>query len=849
MQVLKRDFLRLIVFIALTGILTGCNRTAEVYKILLIQSYDSEYTKAALLEKGVKDYFKKKGVKIDLNVSYLDCEIKNANEEIGFLRHLMDTYRQSRLDLIIVCDDQATFSLLETEHPLTFKVPIVFCGVDYFNPSLVKGHDNLTGLTLRHDFNQCVHLAKRLFSIDKIYFLTDETFLGKSFKTEFENQLNHRGDSLKVEYMNATFQRSKALIHKFNSAPPNSMIIIPRYDNIYPLYSLKTSAPVFVMSNEAFNDNILGGYVVSDEEQTAEAAKIALEILEGKQPGEIPVTMHHQQMIFNWNGLKKWKVDESALPPGSIIINIPFFEQYKYYIITGSILLLFLVSYLIVLYIKEHRQKKQAQRNLIKQRNEYDITLRALCEGVISVDCNGKIFGINKKALELLDLNASENICIGRDIHTLLTLNNTKDHKFCLAEWISQAIETNKPVYFPDNTFVSDADCSFTLPVSGEVASIYNKGIIYGIVIVFRDISNEYTQKELLELTFNESKVYPWMFDVDSQKISYGNNLFNERNASVSLFEDFSRKMHPDDIPVWRKNYHGALEGLLKRGSFQIRMKTRNNGYEWWEYRFSSMPDTAMKPPARIFGICVNIEDAKKKEAELVLARDMAAKAELKQSFLANMSHEIRTPLNAIVGFSNLLVEMEELNDNEKREFALSINKNCEQLLKLVSDILEMSRMDSGNMSFNEELCEINPLLKGLYSNISILIPDRIKFVLDLPPFPVTLLTDPLRLTQVLTNFLNNALKFTQKGKITLGYSFEKEGFIDLFVEDTGKGIPDEEQTVIFDRFYKCDEFAQGSGLGLAICKVIAERLGGDILLKSKVGEGSRFIIRLPNRS
>ena len=846
MRILKRHNIFLVLLIAVAVILTGCSGSKR-YKVLLIQSYDKEYAKASLLEKGVKDYFKKEGVKADLDVAYMDCEIKTSDEEVNFLRKLVDSYSGKQLDLIIVCDDQATFSLLETQHPETYRIPIVFCGVDYFNPELMKGHSNVTGFILHHDFTQTVNLAKKLFNTNKIYYLTDSTFLGRRFKSDFEYQMKQANDSIEIEYLNASVRRSKFLIWKFNTAEPNSMIIIPRYDNIYPLYSLKTSVPVFVMSNEAFNGNVFSGYIVDDEQQTAEAAQTGLEILNGRDPKDIPVRQHHQQMTFNWNRLKKWNVDENSLPAGSIIVNIPFFEKYFWYIMAGSCLLILLVYYLVSQYIMERRQKRQAQLNLIKQRNEFDITLRALCECVISVGCDGKIFGINKKAKEFLSMCSSEKKYIGKDIHSLLTLTNTKDNTFCLAALMKQAIETGEPVFFPEKTFLADGCHSFTFPISGEVVRIYKDHVVHGTVIVFRDISNEYTQQELLELTFNESKVYPWIFDVEQQAVSYGNKSTGEENLSTSLYEDFSRKMHPDDIPTWKAVCQDALQGKMKRGSFQARMKTDENNYEWWEYRFSCMPETPLKPPLKIIGICMNIEDVKKKEAELVLARDMAAKAELKQSFLANMSHEIRTPLNAIVGFSNLLVEQDDLEEEERKEFTQAINKNCEVLLNLVSDVLEISRIDSGNMSFKNETCEITTLLGDLYSSFSILVPDTIGFELIVPSSPLTLVTDPMRLTQVLTNFFNNALKFTKKGKIILGCALDENGFIDLYVEDTGKGIPSEEQMVIFDRFYKSDEFAQGTGLGLAICKMIAERLNGNILLKSKVGTGSRFTIRLPH--
>lgn len=828
------------------GIYSGCQcESAEKYKVLLIQSYDQGYVNADRLVEGARDYFDDQGIEVDLKVAYLDCEIKNADEEIGFLNKLMDSYRDDPVDLIIVCDDQATYSLLATKHPSTYKVPIVFCGVDYFDRKLLEGHSNITGLMLWHDFAHCIKLARNLFNIKYVYFLTDSTFLGKQFLSEFEYQLSEVKDSVIVEYLNATSVRSKNLIWKLNTAKPNSVIIIPRYDNIYPVFSSKASAPVFVMSNEAFNANIFYGYIVNDKKQTKEAAELGLEILRGKAPQDIPLAYHDQEKTFNWSQLKKWNIDEKSLPVGSVIVNIPWMERYKYYIILGCLLAISLVIYLVGLYIKEHRQKRNAQKKLIRQRNEFDITLSSLSEGVISVNCDGKVFGINKKALNYLHNDNCTDSCIGKDIHLLIGLTNSRNKTFCLGELIDSVKADKKSYEFPDDTFLTFPDRP-ALPVSGEVTPIFKDDDLYGVVIVFRDMSSEYTQREYLGLTFNESKVYPWQYDVESRVISYGNDVLRGgRGANLSLW-DIEKSIHPDDVRLWKEFLQDILEGKKKKGICQFRANYQKKGYEWWEYRFSSIPATFMVPPSKIFGICVNVENLKKREEELVQARDLAAKTELKQSFLANMSHEIRTPLNAIVGFSNLLVDQDDVEEEDKKEFVRSINKNCEILLKLVSDILELSRIDSGNMSFKLEDCDITALIEEIHSNISIIIPEGIGLKKELPEFPVCLHTDPLRLTQVLTNFLNNAIKFTHKGTITIGCVTEEKGFVDIYVEDTGKGIPEDEQVMVFERFYKSDEFAQGTGLGLSICKIIVENLGGTIHLRSKEGIGSRFIVRMP---
>ena len=250
-----------------------------------------------------------------------------------------------------------------------------------------------------------------------------------------------------------------------------------------------------------------------------------------------------------------------------------------------------------------------------------------------------------------------------------------------------------------------------------------------------------------------------------------------------------------------------------------------------------------------IAAIAYYIRILRKAYTRLSEAMEKAEQAnQLKSAFLANMSHEIRTPLNAIVGFSNMLPDIEDRK--EMREYADIIETNTDLLLQLINDILELSRIESGRMTFSFETCRLNELIDEVYQTHHLLIPPHIQFIKDMPPLSIDVHVDRFRFTQVITNFINNAVKFTRKGYIKLGYEYkEKEGYVYIYVEDTGIGIAKEALEKVFERFYKQDEFAQGTGLGLAICKTIAERLDGDILITSEEGKGSRFTLKIPVRT
>ena len=349
-------------------------------------------------------------------------------------------------------------------------------------------------------------------------------------------------------------------------------------------------------------------------------------------------------------------------------------------------------------------------------------------------------------------------------------------------------------------------------------------------------------EHETLCLAIEGNSTYAWRLEGDSVSCdSQFCELIHHRSGRL-LLNEITPYIHPGDLPVFRKNIASRHERTHHKGQYRCNF---TGEFQWWEFSYNTIHTPGHAPI--IAGLLQNIQELKDHEQELIESRELAEQAELKQSFLNNMSHEIRTPLNAIVGFSDMLANEPEFSDEERQEFVDIINTNTKLLLKLVGDVLELSRIESGNLSFIFQRESVRQLLDDVYQTHSLLIRPPLQFLKDFPPEDVQVNVDPMRLTQVLTNFLNNANKFTKEGSIQLGYCCPSGmSEVHLYVEDTGIGIPHSEQKMIFERFYKRSEFSQGVGLGLSICVLIVEKMGGRIELRSEEGRGSRFTVVLP---
>ena len=375
-----------------------------------------------------------------------------------------------------------------------------------------------------------------------------------------------------------------------------------------------------------------------------------------------------------------------------------------------------------------------------------------------------------------------------------------------------------------------------------------------------RDISLQITHEakikqmnSLMETILNNISVCLFVKDPGNEfRYLYWNKAFEEYSgipASKALGStDYELFPDPKDAEKFRRDDLNLLR-IGQRIEFEEQYTAATGARRIVTTSKALVPAENRLP--LIIGLSWDVTEMKKTQLELIEARAKAeASDRLKSAFLANMSHEIRTPLNAIVGFSNLLADGEVSADSEEgREYVTLISKNSDYLLTLVSDILDLSRIETGTMEYSFAEQPLGKFLMDIYINSNHTIPEGVEFNLLLPPDEVRIETDALRLRQVINHLLNNAVKFTSAGHIDMGYTPSVDGeSVRLFVIDTGRGISEDQSEKIFERFYKSDTFTQGAGLGLSVCKTLVESLGGSISVVSRPKEGACFSLSLPIR-
>lgn len=487
--------------------------------------------------------------------------------------------------------------------------------------------------------------------------------------------------------------------------------------------------------------------------------------------------------------------------------------------------------------LKEEKISKMIDHNEMVFRKLY-VNLPV---GVELYDRDGYLIDLNAKDMEIFGIRSKKDV-LGVNIFSNPIL--PKD--------VIKKLKENKSVNFRLNYSFKKVDDYYNTSKVGELDIVTKASILYdqrGEPSSYLLINLDNTEKMI---AYNRISEFENVFTLVSVYAKVGYALYDlytfEGYAIKQWYENMGEKdgtplsqiigiysyIHPNDAGYINSFFEEVKQGKAHHFRREVRVKS-GDGWKWICANITRNPQSV--DPNKPEMICINYDITELKDSQL--KRERAEELDrLKSAFLANMSHEIRTPLNAIVGFSQLLAETDD--PEERHEFVEIIDSNNRMLLQLISDILDLAKIESGTMDFKFADMSIKEVINEIVTSFRIKMPDNVALIAPKDSPECQIYSDRMRLTQVISNFLNNAIKYTSEGCIILAYEIIGDE-IKFSVTDTGDGMSQEIQAHIFDRFYKGNTFKQGTGLGLSICETIVNRLGGRIGVNSELGKGSTF--------
>ena len=841
----------------------------ETYNILFIQSYTERDTWAEEMNEELKKGFEEHNLSVDLTTEYLNSRYWRVVGEEEIMRRICNRAQERGTDLIITSNDEALYTLLTCGHSLPTSVPIVFSGVQFPNYKLLRTFPNATGTTVPLAYDKLLNTAKKLFpERKKIVVLSEETTLGiwglQAFKGEWRKFLSENSGYTIKDY-NVTTDPLTDIVTEIQLSPDvsGSIVIVPYWGLFMPSIAKVSKAPTFSTNGSAL---MQGGFCVvapSPIDEARQTVARIIQILNGTKPEIMGFSESKNQLTYDYKQLTFFHVKKEWIPQKGIIINEPYIDKYGLWYIGLYVLILGLLILLVVRLVASNRRESNKrmhaqtklliQERMVAQRNEFDNVFHSIRDAVITYDMDCRIHFVNHAMLQSLELDAamSDNTrpyegqvsgCLCVFLH---------NGESILSKLLHEVARKGVSVTIPENTFLQSLLTKKYFPISGEIVPLRANGKQTGMVLSCRNISVEALQKRYYNMAIVESSIYPWRYNRTDDTVSFPTGYILRMGFKDTVVErnEIDANIHPEDLEEAHKAFSTIIDGKVQNVRLAFRQRNAMHNYEWWEFRITTIGGAAESIPYELIGVCQSIQRYKAVEEELIAMRDHALQADkLKTAFLANMSHEIRTPLNAIVGFSDLLKDYRMFSEEEIGQFIETINKNCELLLALISDILDLSRVESGTMDFQFSPYFLPIIMQEIYDSQRLNMPPGVELVKSIPQgSDKTLITDSVRLKQVLNNLINNAAKFTTSGSITFGYT-EEPGYTSFFVEDTGIGLTPEERDRIFERFYKVDNFTQGAGLGLSISQTIVARLNGTIAVESEKNKGTRFTVRIPDR-
>ncbi|WP_419786094.1 PAS domain S-box protein [Pseudodesulfovibrio sp.] len=849
--------------------------------ILLLNSYHQNFVWTESIFRGVNDVLRPKETGIVLHVENMDTKRVEFNEH--YIQQLKDVflhkYKDMKLDLVMVTDDNA-FEFQRRYHDEIFPgVPVVFCAVNFYSDELLQGHPLFTGVTESLDVRGTLWWAlKQQPGAHLVYIVHDHTPSGVGAVRTIRNELKNLPRDVEVRYSGDLALPD--LLAEVESLPKNTIILYGFYyrsptgrfyntGEALEAIAAHTNLPIYGLYDFDLGHGIVGGMLADGYEQGQAMAQLALHVMAGRNPGDIPVMVRTASVpMFDYKVLSKRGINPKELPEGSRIINRPssFYAEHGtlIWVVVGFAAIQSIIILALVASTTRRRQAEKALRSAhqllearVRERtSEVKETMEVLRtvfdashDAILIHDLSGHILEVNERMLKMYGLTEDEipNISIARDI-------SSRTNAVYRLSVIWRSVLNGESQFY---------EWKARRPHDGhefDVEVFLNRIVYHGREAILSNVRDITVRKESENHIRQSLSKFEAILENSLMGIAmYSTRSFvtiNRRGAEIfgytpeeiighdvtMLFE--SREDLEEFIAI-------ARQAISIRGDYNTEHAFRDkSGKVVWCRLYAKALDRDNLKKGIIWA-WDDITEQRQSREELMRAREDAEAANrAKSEFLAAMSHEIRTPMNAIVGMTDITLQTD-LNEDQ-RDYLRTVMDSAQHLLAIINDILDLSKIEARKLTLDRAdfdlPYQVNSTIKGLAVQAR---QKGLSLVLDVDEnVPNCVKGDPIALRQVLVNLVGNAIKFTHRGQVavhvfpdtsdpapeetrSLGVAFE--------VKDTGIGIPEEFMETIFLSFAQTTRAFGGTGLGLAICKQLISLMGGDIRVKSRVGTGSTF--------
>lgn len=827
-----------------------------------------------------------------MNMLMMDTD-STLNE---FRQAVLEKYKRHSPRMLILLGNSSMI-LRDDFRKMWGNIPIILCAEeDYIGPKefyLQKKPVELTARTPIADMAQPYNLTflhsnfyikenidlicRMTPDIKNFIFIGDERQNNQTYNMVIKQELKKSHPDINYQFISPRKMQTNHLLDTLYTVDPKTTGILfsswfykhtfagntSLVTNSHLLVST-TSAPLFSLGMMTIKDNaggIIGGYIYDQHVYSQKIIQTIQSILNGKQASEIPFYEPSDAApTINYNVLLRKGMSPYLCPPGTIFFNKPptFWEQYGYFIL-GTIVCFILLALFFQYRISHLNKLKKIQQKEIDTMTSYKNLINNMPILYMQEEL---IMNEEGTPIELVYRNVNAHFeksffrkedVVGKKASEIFPESMPE-----FLHFTKMSLAENKAITFP--YYFKQIDTFYDVVLKGTHHN--------NIVDIFcLDSTELHKAQQKLSATNNKlamaldvANIVPWKWDLRSKTIlcdinrpielSTNDKDVNEEQLAVPDSQYFS-KIFKENRKRVEKAYDDLIEGRSDKVREEYRViNVQNNIHriEWVEAQAAVETRDENGKPLTLVGSSLVITTRKKMEMELTTARDRAEESNrLKSAFLANMSHEIRTPLNAIVGFSGILASTDE--EEEKQEYVSIIENNNTLLLQLISDILDLSKIEAGTLEFQYSNIDLNKMLNELTSSLQLKIKsEKVQLTCHLAEKNCFIHTEKNRLSQLLINLISNAIKFTTEGYIRFGYELRGKE-IYFYVSDTGCGIPKDKQKSIFGRFVKLNSFEQGTGLGLSICQTLVEHMGGTIGVDSEEGKGSTFWFTLPYKA